>query len=271
MVKLIKIEAFDDDNDEWEFYDSLRNDSDEEEFDQAIDSWHAGQPEIAEQKIKLLIKKNQNYIDAYHHLAMLYDETSREFEAYLCCREAVRIGLSAIPKEFSWKTSTLRWGYIENRPFLRAYHYLGLFLQRRGEDAGAIEVFSRILNVCPGDNIGVRYLLPALWLKEGDIEPAIQLCETYVDDYSPEIMFTYPLLLLMKGEVSKAKLLLSDAKLAFPLVAKELLKKRHVKSKSYRLPGGITVGGADQAYEYWERYGEYWLENELAMGLITEK
>ncbi len=270
MIELIKIETFNND-DEWEFYDSLHNDSDVDELYQAIESWHGGQLALAEQKIKLLIKKNQNHIDAYHHLAMLYDETSRGFEAYLCCREAVRIGTSAIPKDFSWNRSKLRWGYIENRPFLRAYHYLGLLLQRRGEDKEAIEVFSRMLQICPNDNLGVRCLLPALWLKNGDIQSAIRLCKAYDDDSSPEIMFTYPLLLLIEGEVSKAQSLLSEAKSQFPLIVKELLKKRHVKPRSCSLTGGIIMGGAEQAYEYWKLYGEYWLENEMAMDLIAEK
>lgn len=84
-------------------------------------------------------------------------------------------------------------------------------------------------------------------------------------------MFTYPLLLLMEGEINKAKSLLSEAKSKFPLVVKELLKKRHAKPKSFSSTGYITVGGADQAYEYWKRYGKYWLKNDLAMVLIAEK
>jgi len=45
-----------------------------------------------------------------------------------------------------------------------------------------------------------------------------------------------------------------------PLVGRELLKKKHRTPKnpeSY----GIEVGGGDQAYYYWERWGRFWVED----------
>ena len=105
--------------------------------------------------------------------------------------------------------------------------------------------------------------------EKGDILSVISHCKSLTDDCSPEIMYTYPLALILSGEVEKARPLLMEAKSQFPLVAKELTKKRHPKPRS-NIHGGVTVGGVDQAYVYWKEYGEYWSGSILAMELIID-
>nr|VFK15023.1 MAG: Transcriptional repressor TCF25 [Candidatus Kentron sp. LFY] len=264
MLELINV-----DGDDWVFRDS-RASSLVDELDQGIDSCSEGQYELGERLFRGVIEKHPHYIEAFHYLSMLYQQTSRELEAYLCIREAVRIGLSVIPKEFSWETSKLDWFSHDNRPFLRAYHHLGLHLERRNEVDEAIAIFLRMLSVCPEDGICVRHLLPELWLAKGDIQSVIRHCEDNLDDASPDITYTHPLALVMLGKLDEARALLIEAKSQLPLVAKELKKKRHTEPKSTSLlPGTITHGGADQAYEYWVRYGKYWLASKEAMALIA--
>ena len=264
MIKLIRNDF---DENEWEFADDLIDLSIHEELDQAIDLWHEGKRGSAESILKQIISKNPYHIDAYHHLSMIWEELELDFEAYLCCREAVRIGLSVMPDAFSWKSSKLQWIYLDNRPFLRAYHTLGLWLEKRQEFDEAITVYKNMLSVSPSDNVGVRYLLPKLFLEKGDLFSVIRLCKEHDDDCSPDIMYTHPLALILSGEVEKAKPLLAEAKSSFPLVMKELKKKRHSRPKN-SFPGGVTVGGADQAFEYWIQYGKFWSNSKKAMELI---
>jgi len=255
-------------DDDWVFSDTETSQSDFEILDRAIDFWHEGSYDLAENLLKNEIVKNTSNIDALHHLSMLYDDTSREFEAYLCCREAVRIGLDAIPKGFDWRKSQLNWYVHENRPFMRAYHFLGLWHQRRNEIELAITVFSRLLATCPNDNLGVRYILPKLWIDQGDYLSVLRLCKEYEDDTAPEITYTYPLVLVLLGEQEKAAQLFKKAKANLPLVAKELKKKLHPKPKS-KMPGDITHGGAGEAYSYWKEYGCYWANSNKAMSLLS--
>nr|VFK47234.1 MAG: Transcriptional repressor TCF25 [Candidatus Kentron sp. TC] len=262
MTELIEL-----DGNDWEFRDS-RAFSLDDELDRGIDFFGEGQFQLGETLFREIIETHPYHIDALHHLSILYEDTSREFEAYLCAREAVRIGLSAIPKEFSWTTSKLDWGFLDNRPFLRAYYNLGLHLKRRNEIDEAMEIFSRMLSVCPNDNLGVRYLLPELWFAKGDIPSVIRLCENYRDDISPEIMYTHPLALILAGQSDKARTLLMEAKSRLPLVAKELKKKRHTEPKS-TTDWGVFMGSAEHAYEYWLQYGKYWLASKDAMTLIA--
>jgi hypothetical protein len=140
-------------------------------------------------------------------------------------------------------------------------------MKRRGETDEAATVFSHLLAVNPNDNLGVRYLLPERWLSKDDLLAVIRYCKAHKDDCSPDMVYTYPLALILSGEVDKAKRSLSKAKSSFPLFAKELKKKRHSKPKS-RFPGSITFGGADHAYEYWESYGKYWTNSPQAMGFL---
>jgi len=262
MIKLEKLQE-----NQWVFNNDLINHSEHERLYEAMDLWHDGEIKEAETLLKDIISKNSYHIDAYHHLSMLYESNQLNFEAYLCCREAVRIGLSIIPKNFSWSTSKIEWSYMDNRPFLRAYHNLGLWLEKRNELKEAITIFSNILSLSPNDNLGVRYILPKLWLETGDLLSIVQLCTEYQDDYSPELMYTYPLVLVLLDEKEKAKKLIAKAKKAFPLVAKELKKKRHPKPKSL-LEGAVMEGGADQAYEYWKQYGKYWSNSSEAMSFL---
>ncbi len=263
MIILVKGEG-----DEWCFFDDKLRDIDSiEELDYAIDLGHEGEFLIAVDAFKSLITKNPYHIDAYHHLSMLYERYSMPVEAYLCCREAARIGVDATPEEFSWKVSQLSWNELDNRPFMRAYHNLGLWLNNREETNEAITVFSNLLSVCPNDNLGVRHILPELWFSKGDLLAVIRHCKAHEEDYYPDTMYTYPLALILSGEVEKAKPLLSKAKSEFPLFAKELKKKRHPKPKS-NIPDFVAFGGVDHVYEYWQTYGQYWASSPQAMKLL---
>ena len=63
--------------------------------------------------------------------------------------------------------------------------------------------------------------------------------------------------------------MLENCVVELPLVGKEILKKRHPKPKSYT-EGYITLGGPDQAYEYWRYFGKYWSASESAMNLLRQ-
>jgi tetratricopeptide (TPR) repeat protein len=232
--------------------------------DQAIDAWHGGHYEQAESILQRVIARNPFHIDAMHHLALLYDLVGESALSYMAAQAAVSVGLQALPAAFSWDKAKLEWGYWGNRPFMRAYHHLGLCYLGKGEVKAAIEIFARLLAVNPMDNQGVRYLLPKCWFELDDPWNVTKHCRQYQDDSFPEMTYSHPLALLMMGEHKLAAKLLQEAVNEFPLVAKELLKKRHARPKGMR-PGSISYGGADQAYTYWQQYGKYWEATPAAM------
>lgn len=246
-----------------------RTDSDRiDAFLHALDLFESDKPAQAEVALKRILDANPNHMDALFCLSMVYEETNRPLEAYLACREVVRLGLNLLPAKFDWKKSLLEWGFHENRMFLRAYLQLAMWMEDREDWKEAIQIYTNLLAVSPMDNLGVRHQLPRLWLHTGNLTALLRHCKAQADDASPEITYTYPLALILKGDLEKAKPLLADARQRLPLVAKELLKKRHTRPKSF-MPGYITHGGADQAYVYWQDYGAFWMDSETAMAMLA--
>ena len=240
-----------------------------ERFDQALDSWAKGHDEVAEKMLHAVVAECPHHIDALHHLSLIYRAQGRETEAYICCQAAVGIGLHALPQKFSWRTARLEWPWLENRPFLRAYHSLGMWHLHNDRHDAAIEIFRRLLSVNPNDNQGVRYLLPHCWFEKNELSKILTLCRKYRDDSAPELLYSEALALVRLGRNEEARTALERCVAELPLVGRELLKKRHPRPKSV-LEGYISPGGADQAYYYWQSFGKHWSETESALELLRQ-
>lgn len=86
-------------------------------LDEGIDLWHAGHNAEAEQAYRQLIRDFPEFIDAYHHLALLLD-SNRKQEAFLIWQESVALSLSCLSENFFFGNDLLKWVILENRPFL---------------------------------------------------------------------------------------------------------------------------------------------------------
>ncbi|MCB1033081.1 MAG: tetratricopeptide repeat protein [Acidobacteria bacterium] len=114
----------------------------------------------AEKLLGDLLTADLRCLDAHAHLGNFLfdsdwpgalDRTTRHYAA------GAALGSAALPKGFS---GLLPWGLIDNRPYLRCLHGLGLCRWRAGDFAQARTIFRRMLRLNPGDNQGVRFLLP---------------------------------------------------------------------------------------------------------------
>jgi len=238
-------------------------------LDEALDLMAAGKLGKAEKLLRDVLVVCPDHIDVWHHLALVLDEMGDSLLSYACTREAVRLGLNAIPKEFSWLTSLLEWSVLDNRPFLRAYHTLGLYLLEHGRADEALEVLSRLLAVSPNDNLGVRYLLLECLLTQEDWRAAIHLANRYSEDTSPSFSYSKVIALLGLNEDAYARECLQEAVLQHPRVARELSKLRHIRPKS-SIPGTMIAGGEDEAFSYWERNKAHWTKDSRAYELLLE-
>jgi len=238
-------------------------------FFDALEERDAGNLEGAEDRLRHVIGQCPDHIDAWHHLSLILDDIGDDLLAWACTREAVRLGLDAIPEAFSWDTSHLEWGFLENRPFMRAYCTLGTRLQARGNTHAAKEIFTHLVAVNPNDNQGARYLLLECDLTLQDWEGVLYVVDAYRGDSAPDIEYAHVLARLGLGDEDTARQCLHDAVLNHPKVAKELLKSRHPRPKSYH-PGYITRGGADEAFSYWQRNKAHWDKDTRAYALLSE-
>lgn len=254
--------------DEWVF-DADRQHEDEEFecINQAMDLLESDKEIIVEQILIDFLSKFPESIAVCSLLAEIYATQDKHFQSYLINREAVRIGLDALPKKFDWKKSKLNWGFIENRPFLRAYYRLGLTLKEQNKLVEAAQIFERLLSVCPNDNIGARSILPEIYFLQANYQGVMDLALKYPNDMLSEVTFGAVLATALLGDLPKAKIMLAAAAEKMPLVVKELKKKRHRQPKSL-MEGMITIGGADQAYEYWQDFGKFW-QTDMGVELLA--
>ncbi len=253
---------------EWKFIEPPCVHSSMDTFHKALEFFDSGDDDRAERMLREIIAECPEHIDALHHLALIVGDAGKKLESYLLEKEAVAIGFESFPIQFRIGESLLPWGWLENRPFLRAYHGLGLAYLERNEVSKAQESFLNLLSLNPNDNQGVRALSIDCFFKMKEPGHVIEICKKYPGDLMPEVLYGEPLALVQLGRHSEAKAVLTQSIELLPLVARELLKKTHRKPKGLH-PSYVTQGGKDEAYYYWKSSGFFWENTEGALELLA--
>lgn len=105
-----------------------------------------------------LLRADLRCLDAHALLGGTEFHSARDRGAENAMRHygvGVGIGDAALGDGF---TGLLPWGLVDNRPYLRCLHGLGLCLWRLGDFDGAVAVFRRLLLFDPPDSRGVRLI-----------------------------------------------------------------------------------------------------------------
>jgi hypothetical protein len=130
-------------------------DIDSDPIIESNDLKEAGDRDEANRILMDLCQADLRCLDAHAHLGhFVFDyspkDALRHFEV------GFRIGELSLGPDFD---GLLRWGYIDNRPFLRCMNGFGLCLWRLRRFEEAARIFSRMLWLNPTDNQGVRFLI----------------------------------------------------------------------------------------------------------------
>lgn len=241
-----------------------------ETFHEALEYWRVGEYGVAEGMYRELLNAYPEFIDVHHHLALVLNETDRSQEAFQVWQQTVALGLRSLPETFVMGRDQLSWLFLENRPFLRACHALGLEILARGEVEEALEVFDNILAMNPGDNQGVRALVVDCAFRIGSPQDVLALCDQYPGDGMEQLMYGRVLALYQLEHLDEAAEALVWAVELLPLVAQELIKVRHRRPENL-FPDRVIWGGADQAYYYWQEQGHYWKDTPGAIAFVRER
>lgn len=243
----------------------------EMKFNDLLDARDFGSvtPAEMERQLRELLHEAPNFIDVYHHLAMLLEQRGKSQEAQLLWQQAVNIGMQCFIEQFSSAGNKLEWGWLENRPFLRSYHSLGLQYMESGNTEMALSAFKTILSLNPGDNQGVRALVVDCCLKLKMYKDVLAICKKSQDDHMAETIYGRVLAMIALKQMAQAEKVFKHAVAALPLVAAEIVKARHPRPRNMD-EGRYTVGGADQAWYYWQQAGKYWEEVPGAIDFVRE-
>lgn len=121
----------------------------------ALDAAHRGDRPGARRMLKALLAADVRCLDAHAHLgAMAFEFSAKRALPFFA--EGVAIGELSIWEGFD---GVLPWGLIDNRPFLRSLHGLGLCLWRLEDFEAALQVFDALLWLNPVDDQGARDLI----------------------------------------------------------------------------------------------------------------
>ena len=102
-----------------------------------------------------LLRRDLRCIDAHAHLGnMAFQVCAAHARAHY--EVGVAFGDHALGPDFC---GVLPWSYLDNRPFLRCLHGLGLSLWRLGRMVEAARVFERLVWLNPADDQGARQCL----------------------------------------------------------------------------------------------------------------
>ena len=219
--------------------------------DLMYDAWESTDPEQRIALAKQAIEISPLCADAYNLLA---EESAKTLdEAIALYHKAVAAGEAAIGPEDFKEFAGRFWGFHETRPYMRARHGLGEALWAAGDKEGAINNFNEMLELNPGDNQGIRYVLAAKLLDSGRTNELKKLLKTYEDDYSADIQYTRALIAFSEGannanEIAKEAL---DTNKHVPSILSG--KKKSTPPEDY-----ITMGGEDEASGYVEIFGRAW-------------
>ncbi len=257
---------------QWEFVYPRIGQQQWEQFYEVQDLWSSGiESNISksERGYRSLLKTYPEFIDAYHHLAILLDETDRSQQAFKMWQRAVDIGLGCFPLNFSIGQDLLPWLLLNNRPFLRAYHGLGLAMMDRGAIKDALSIFTALLSLNPDDNQGIRSMAIHCNFALNRPWEVLGTSQQHPEDTMSGVIYGRVLALYQMGLEEETKTALHEAVEYLPLVAKEIVKKRHRQPKEL-YSGYITVGGPDEAYHYWIEYGQYWKSTPGAIDFIRD-
>ena len=250
----------------WKFPESAWEIS--ERFYTGCELWEAGNIQEAFAVFQDLLQRHPEHLDVRESLAHLYEEIGQDDRAKALLEEAVTLGRRAFPEAFR-SGDLLEWGWLENRPFLRCLCSLGVVYEREGRLEEVLTIYQELLSLNPNDNQGVRALTVGVLFALKRPDAVLQVCAAYPDDGMPEITYGRALALFQLGRDHDATTALREAVRWRPRVAAELLKTRHRRPPS-SIPGTITLGGADEAYAYWQHSGRFWGETAGALAWVAE-
>gem|GEM_PF-2284389 len=129
---------------------------------EGIDLMNAGDWDGAVKHMKGLLKMDARCLDAYAHLGNWYfeqDEPKDHNTAKNYYKTGVAIGMKSMGSKVN---DVFPWGLIDNRPFMRCLHGLGLCFYRQKMPNEALLIFSKMIWLNPSDNQGARFLVKAL-------------------------------------------------------------------------------------------------------------
>lgn len=235
-----------------------------DELDEALDRRGAGELTPAKYitVLKTLVERHPHFIDGHAHLGYALLEEGKPKLAFQACLRGFEVGERAIPERF---TGQIEWGFLENRPFLRAAHGVVLGHLRLGQRREAIALMERMLAWNPDDNQGIRYLIGSEYLRVGETGKADRVVADEAPHYPP-YHYEHALLRFRAREFVDAATSLRLGFVANCYVAEILTG--NPDPAPLAIWHGSNLSEPETAQEYVGRYGDLWKRTPGAIAFV---
>jgi len=178
------------------------------------------------------------------------------------------LGEQALGEEFFEEERGHFWGILETRPYMRAYQELADVLRDVGRIDEAIEHYEAMLDLNPNDNQGIRDLLLACYLTQGDLTGARRLFDHYKEDESATFQWSRVLERHLAGDENKAVTLLAEARKNNAFVEPYLTGKKRMPSA---LPDFYSPGDESEAKYVALNLRPAWKGHRASVKWLTER
>jgi tetratricopeptide (TPR) repeat protein len=217
------------------------------------EAWDA---DTQEKRVSLAEKAIETYPDCADAYVMLAEETADHlYEAIQLYRKGVEAGERTIGKKLFNELRGNFWMALETRPYMRAKAGLAGCLWEGGHFEEALGHYREMLDLNPGDNQGIRYIIGGCLLYLGLDEELEKLLVQY-EEVSCEWLYTKALYAFQKhGDAIDSLGILKNALKANSFVPIYLLGRKDMPDI---LPDMYSFGSEDEAIVYVERNGSIW-------------
>ena len=134
----------------------------------AMEYLAAGDEAMAELLLKKSIDIDNNFVAAYWGMACLAQSKNNFKEE----KKYSQLAFAKSKKVFPTWPKEMRWGILENRPYLRAIASQAFIKHIEGSFKEAEKLYRLLLRLNPNDNQGIRYVIAGMFtgLKPQDID-----------------------------------------------------------------------------------------------------
>jgi len=207
----------------------------------AYDAMDADTPQEGRELAEAALELDPDCVDALTVLA-LFAPSAAARAAQL--GEAVKAGERRLGKEFFEENKGHFWGLLETRPYMRARQDLARALILRKRPHEAAQHYEALIELCPDDNLGVRYELLGLYLLSDQMESALGVIERYQEDSSAFFRWAAALVFFTLRRFEEAQRALKAARRANRHVERYFLDDEAVMPD---LPAFYGIGDEEEA------------------------
>jgi len=232
--------------------------------DLVFDSWEAADRDEEVELLSKAVELDPGNVDAWLGLMRYGPLDGKEEIDFL--RRLVDLGEKNLGKKLFREGKGIFWGLLETRPYMRARARLAFRLMEAGRLEESVAEHEGMLELCPNDNLGVRYGLMAIYLALNNLEGANRLFQEYDErEHCAMFAWAYVLERYLAGDAGGATQALAAARKQNEHAEAYFAGLRRLPKK---MPGSYSMGSPEEAVIAWEILKPAWKKHAEAQAWL---